>query len=142
MIYFSLNKSNGTEDTVYEKEDQVPYSKSFYCSTAPNRPVLRLSLQKPVQRTNGFLPQKPARGGCRKAITRIQEHAINGRFGRTQRLSVWNVGAISGRRILPILPSFTAILTVLLNTSLEVKHSEAPFRRTKRSVKAASSEYK
>ena len=74
MIYFSLNKSNGTEDTVYEKEDQVPYSNSFYCSTAPNRPVLRLSLQKPVQRTKGVLPQKPARGGCRKAITRIQEH--------------------------------------------------------------------
>ena len=55
----------------------------------------------------------------------------------------WECGAISGRRILPILPSFTAILTVLLNTSsLEVKHSEAPFRRTKRSVNAASSEYK
>ena len=55
-------------------------------------------------------------------------------------LGMW---AISGGRILPILPSFTAILTVLLNTSsLEVKHSEAPFRRTERSVKAASSEYK
>ena len=55
-------------------------------------------------------------------------------------LGMW---AISGRRILPILPSFTAILTVLLNTSLlEVKHSEALFRRTERSVKAASSEYK
>ncbi len=55
-------------------------------------------------------------------------------------LGMW---AISGGRILPILPSFTAILTVLLNTSsLEVKNSEAPFRRTERSVKAASSEYK
>ena len=58
MIYFSLNKSNGTEDTVYEKEDQVPYSNSFYCSTAPNRPVLRLSLQNPSKEQKGFYRKK------------------------------------------------------------------------------------